>query len=206
MISTDFPEFDELFDASYPNIETDTYDWNYMPFPVGSTYEDKKQAFRTLAQEYMDNPLGRGLLWRKNGKAINFSVGVADTARPSHLKWLYGLYGPDSNGSMSWTHDPEYHQTNIDYFINVLKLTSHEMQCLKGSPIHKHFLYLQDTEAHKVITVIEAGDASQDPVYGPDGFQHFDSDIMALVKNTARIVHTYPSIDPVLDSATPPLF
>lgn len=147
--SGDIPEFEQLFQASLPAMDSGSYAWPFLGSP--STYEEKLSAFREHVNRILSAPNGRGLLWRIDGHPINFLAGFFNSQDPKYITWSVGLHGPDENGSRAWLYSHEYISGIKSFLRDEWGLEGHRMFCLEGTSMHRcHLSKAENTDYYDV--------------------------------------------------------
>jgi hypothetical protein len=127
-------EFDSLFSTSVSHMDNGTFSWNFLGNPT--TEQEKKEALRNRINELLDQssePVGRGVLWKKDGTPIHLAVGTFNTVDSGeYITFVYSLFGPDANGSKSFLYDNDYLSATKDFFINTFNVIGYKISCVNN--------------------------------------------------------------------------
>lgn len=137
--SIDDAEFNELFWASLPSLDSGSYPWHLY-----GTLTDLEK--RDHMRGNFNRVMADGFAWRvSDGDGVlMLNAGEQEGAT---AKWMVGLVKPDASGSKSYLYGEDYRNARNAYW-TAIGITSWTLETAgANTPVHTHLLSRQTADA-----------------------------------------------------------
>jgi len=185
--------FRSLYDQSFPEFEKGTWDWRFAfrqyftpkeQLELETDYEEKYLKFL----EFCEAPLVRipddtyCFVVYKDDVPVHFTLLIRDQLKPERARVMISLNGRDADNSKSWLYDYDFKIFNMRNARDIIGITEHIIECIKGTPLYNHYAQISGDNALGIYTV----------EFEEDSTMWFDEAV-----EIGNIVFKYPTVEEI---------
>jgi hypothetical protein len=149
------PEFDIVFESSFPHMESGTFRW--ADLGNFNNKQEKKEALQNKCQELIEKGC-LGIMWKKEGVPLHIAIGFREVENSlNFIHWSYSFLSQDRSGSKSYIYSDQYIQETKNFFEKELLLNGYKISCVKDKGVYNH----HKTKSNSFYSLFEEKDLEQ---------------------------------------------